>query len=198
MRTSDSVRCGWVAAKSVDIAPPSEIPSSTARSEPTAVEHRTNVVHARLQVGQTLGGDSIGEAGAALVEEDEPPHRREPPVERRELRVLPAGLEGADPAVDENEVDRPVADDLVGDPDVAASRVGDVAHGSRADGSGCSAWARRRASPCVPAARGTGPAAASAARARAATPTARSRAPRRASAGMSGSSASASACRPDR
>ena len=41
--------------------------------------------------------------------------------------MLPAGLEGADPAVDEHEVERPVADDLVGDPDVAAARVGDLA-----------------------------------------------------------------------
>jgi hypothetical protein len=81
--------------------------------------------------GRRSGGDAIGEAGAALVEEDEPPHRREPPIEGRKLRVFPTGLEGADPAVDENEVDRPVADDLVGDPDVATSRVGDIAHGSR-------------------------------------------------------------------
>jgi hypothetical protein len=101
------------------------------------VQHRTNVVHTRFQVGQTLRGNSIGEAGAALVEEDESTHRREPPVKGRKLRVFPTGLERADPAMDENEVDRPVADDLVGDPDVAAARVGDLAHGSRADDSGC-------------------------------------------------------------
>ena len=127
--SSDSVRSGWVAAKSVDIAPPSERPSSDRPLRADGVQHCTNVVHARLQVGQALGGDPVGEAGAALVEEDQSPHRREPPVERRELRVFPAGLERADPAVDEHEVDRPVADDLVGDPDVAASRVGDLARG---------------------------------------------------------------------
>ena len=87
------------------------------------VHHGAHVVHARLQVGQAIGRDPVGEARAALVEEDEPPHRSEPPVEAGELRVLPAGLEGADPAVHEHEVERPLADDLVGDPDVAAARV---------------------------------------------------------------------------
>ena len=41
--------------------------------------------------------------------------------------------------MDEDEVDRPVADDLVCDPDIAASRVGDIADGSLARGS---AWRR--------------------------------------------------------
>ena len=109
-RTSASVRSGWVAAKSVDIAPPSEKPSIDRPLGADGVEHGTDVVHARLEVGQTLRGDPIREAGAALVEEDESPHRGEPPVERRELRVFPAGLERAHPAVDEDEVDRPVAE----------------------------------------------------------------------------------------
>jgi hypothetical protein len=98
------------------------------------VQHGTDVIHPRLQVGQMLGGDPIREAGAALVEEDESTHRRESPVERGQLRVLPARLERADPAVDEHEVERAVADDLVGDPDVGASGVGDVTRGIHTDG----------------------------------------------------------------
>ena len=36
MVTSAAVRSGWVAANSATIGPPSETPSSAARSEPTA------------------------------------------------------------------------------------------------------------------------------------------------------------------
>jgi hypothetical protein len=48
--------------------------------------------------------------------------------------------------MDENEVERPLTDDLVGDPDIAASRVGDLADGSR-DDSGF--WRRRAARTSV-------------------------------------------------
>ena len=100
------------------------------------IEHRTHVVHAGFQVGQALGRDSVREPGAAFVKEDEPPHRCQSPVEVGQLRVLPARLERADPAVDENEVDWTIADDLVGDPDVAAARVRDLAWLRRADDPG--------------------------------------------------------------
>ena len=76
----------------------------------------------RVSRSGSRSGETLSERpGAALVEEDEPPDRGEPPVEAGQLRVLPAGLEGADPAVDEDEVERSVADDLVGDPDVVAA-----------------------------------------------------------------------------
>ena len=41
----------------------------------------------------------------------------------RERRLRPEVLEVRDPAHDEDEVERPVADDLIGDVDVAAARV---------------------------------------------------------------------------
>jgi hypothetical protein len=99
---------------------------------PGRVQDCADVVHASLQIRQAVGRDAIGEAGPALVEEDEPPQRGKPAVEGREPRIFPAGLEGADPAVDEHEVDRPVAHDLVRDPDVVASGVPDVAQQARA------------------------------------------------------------------
>ena len=57
--TSASVRSGWVAAKSVDIDPPSEKPSDHRPAGIDRVEYGADVVHARLEVGQALRGNTI-------------------------------------------------------------------------------------------------------------------------------------------
>ena len=66
---------------------------------------------------------AIGEPGPALVEEDQPREGREPAEEARVARLLPRQLEVGDPARDKDEVERAVADDLIGDVDVAAPGV---------------------------------------------------------------------------
>ena len=60
-----------------------------------------------------------------------------------EERHVPAREQVGERPADEHEVDRPVADDLVGDRDVAASGVADVGH---VHGRILPSWRRRRPS----------------------------------------------------
>ena len=85
------------------------------------VHHRADVVHPLLERRQLR--HAVREAGAALVEQDQPRERGEPEEEARERGLLPEVLEVRDPAHHEHEVERAVAHDLVGDVDVAAARV---------------------------------------------------------------------------
>src|SRR5215210_40764 len=87
------------------------------------VHDGANVVHPLLERRQLIVGDVVGEAGAALVEQDQARERREPPEEARQLRLLPHELDVRDPAGNVDEIERPLAHDLVGDVDVAASGV---------------------------------------------------------------------------
>ena len=57
----------------------------------------------------------VREPRAALVEQDQPPHPGQAAIERRQRGPLPRGLEGTDPAVDEDDVQGPVSDHLIGD-----------------------------------------------------------------------------------
>ena len=77
--------------------------------------------------------DRIGQAGAALVEENQAREGRQPAEKPRERRLLPEIFEVRHPAHDEDEIDRAVAADLVGDVHVTAARVLDRAgcHGRR-------------------------------------------------------------------
>ena len=75
-----------------------------ARSD--RVHHRAHVVHALLERRQR--DDRIGQAGAALVEQDQPRERGEPAQKPRERRLLPEALEVRHPAHDEDEIDRPL------------------------------------------------------------------------------------------
>ncbi len=90
------------------------------------VHHRPHVVHALLERREL--GDAIGEAGAALVDQDEARERRQAVEKAREGRLGPEVLEVRDPAHDEDEIARTAADDLVGDVDVAAARVVRLGH----------------------------------------------------------------------
>ena len=67
---------------------------------PHGVHHRAHIVHARLQVRQSVVAHTIGEADAALVEQDqprepaeaieEPARRRAPPTSPRRWRASPS------------------------------------------------------------------------------------------------------------
>ena len=87
------------------------------------VHHGPHVVHPLLEDRQLVHRHPIGEPGAALVEKDQPQERREPAEKGGLERVLPGQLEMSDPAGNEDEVDRPVADHLVGDVNVTALGV---------------------------------------------------------------------------
>ena len=85
------------------------------------IHHRAHVVHPRLEVGDAAV--SVREAGTALVEADEARERGQPFEERCVARLLPVELEVAGEPWHEDEVEWPVARDLVGDRDVAALRI---------------------------------------------------------------------------
>ena len=87
------------------------------------VHDGAHVVHPLFERRQTVDGHAVGETRAALVEEDEAREGGEAAQEAREARLAPEVLEVRDPAHDEDEVERPVADDLIGDVDLAAARV---------------------------------------------------------------------------
>jgi hypothetical protein len=91
---------------------------------PDCVHHRPHVVHPRLERRDVAR--AIGEAGSAPVELDHPRESPQPLEERLSLRLLRRHLQVADEAVHEHEVDQAVADDAIGNRDVAALRVPDV------------------------------------------------------------------------
>ena len=68
-------------------------------------------------------GDRVGHARAALVEHDQPRERRQPAQEMGQPRLLPGHLHMRDEARHQDQVDRAVADHLVGDADRTALRV---------------------------------------------------------------------------
>jgi len=88
------------------------------------VEDGGEVVHALLQ--RPDPGSSIGKAHAALVEQDQPRRLGEALVEGDEFGHLPRVLEVGDDPRHDHEVERSRADGLVGDEEVAGSRVLDV------------------------------------------------------------------------
>ncbi len=87
------------------------------------VHDRAHVVHPRLEVGQSDG--TVGEAGPALVEADQPGEGAKPLEQPRRRRVEPVGVEMRDESRDEHEVERPSAGHLVGDVHITALRIPD-------------------------------------------------------------------------
>ena len=79
------------------------------------VHHRADVVDPCLERRQRLHRHRIGHADAALVEQDESPDRRQASPELREWGHIPLGFLMARPLVRQDEIDRPLAEDLVGD-----------------------------------------------------------------------------------
>ena len=84
-----------------------------------SVHHRSNVVDPRLQVRDP---DCVRRARAALVEQDQAAPRRQCAKVARPRRVVPVAVDVRHPSGHVHEIERPVADDLVGDPDVPAAR----------------------------------------------------------------------------
>ncbi len=75
----------------IDIGAPSEMPMSTARSEPTAsITARTSSIRSSSGTGATLRSER---PEAALVEADETAERRQPAEEAGDRRVLPLDVE---------------------------------------------------------------------------------------------------------
>jgi hypothetical protein len=91
---------------------------------PECVEHRAEVVHARLE-GRRLA-HPVREAGTAPVEHDVARERGKPVVEGAPIRTLELEVEVAGEAMDSDEVNRPVTQEGVSDRDVTASGVTDV------------------------------------------------------------------------
>ena len=89
------------------------------------IHDRADVVHPRLERRQVRLVDPIREAGAATVEDDDPRERPEPPQATRERLDTPHVLDVRGEARHVHQVERPVAEDLVGD--VRAVRRLDVA-----------------------------------------------------------------------
>jgi hypothetical protein len=88
------------------------------RGEEAVVHHRADVIHARLEIGNT--GDTVGHARPALIEADQPASRREALEQRRLRRHAPRELDVRDERRDVDDVIGALAHDLVGDRDVAA------------------------------------------------------------------------------
>ena len=119
--TSARVFSGYVVANRLHIGPPSETPSSAASRDPAAaMTARTSSMRCS-SVGSAT--DAIGQPRAALVEQDHSRELRETAQEPGEARLGPEALEVRHPPHDEHEVDRSLAEHLIGDVHVAAACV---------------------------------------------------------------------------
>ena len=87
------------------------------------IHYRSHVVHTLLERGELLDRDPVREAGAALVEQDQPTKGREPTEKQREVRVFPRVLDVRHKARDVDKIERSVSYDLVGNAVVTALRV---------------------------------------------------------------------------
>ena len=84
------------------------------------VHDGADVVHAGLEARQVPG--PVGETRAALIEQDQPGEVGEPPAELDEDGLLP-GPHQIDHERHEDQIDRPLTHDLVGDADIGGARV---------------------------------------------------------------------------
>ena len=85
--------------------------------------HSAGVVHPNLE--RRVGGHGVGHACPALVENDQSGKRGDALEEGAQERNGPRKLDVRGRAGNEDDVERPVAGDTVGDVDVAAARVAD-------------------------------------------------------------------------
>jgi hypothetical protein len=90
------------------------------------VHDGTNVVHPLLERADR---NVVGEAHSALVEHDQPRERGEAVVEAPDAGLFAKHLQVREGAVDEDDVERALANGVVGDVDVTASRVTDLRFG---------------------------------------------------------------------
>ena len=129
-RTSADVRSGNVAANSAQIGPPSAPPSSAARSEPAAsITARMSSIISSNEPSARIRSESPVPRRSNMIRRENDAIRSRKRLVRRPPLVL---LEVRHVAGREDEVDRPVAEHLVGDVEVAALRVSRLALHGRA------------------------------------------------------------------
>ena len=87
------------------------------------VHDRADIVDPGLDRRQGLDRHRVGHADATLVERDEPPDLREPSTDLRDRRHVPLGFLMTHPLVRQDEIDRPLAEDLVGEVQAVDSSV---------------------------------------------------------------------------
>ena len=85
------------------------------------IHDRADVIHPRLQRGRFA--DAVGQSGAPLVQHQHARELGHVDHVAVEERLVPRREDIADHAAEPHDIDRPVADDLVGDRDVAAPGV---------------------------------------------------------------------------
>jgi len=119
--TSAVIRCGLAAANIAAMAAPSPHAAIAARLDPAA-SMTAAMSSARCSSVGVLATQSE-KPGAALVEENQPPHGRQAIKEPGELRKFPHHLQMRHPAWDEHQV-KPAGrtDDLISDINVASPR----------------------------------------------------------------------------
>ena len=116
-------RSGWAAAKGIARIPPPMFAISAARSDPTVSSTAGMSAMNSSRVGRVDGRDRVRQARPPLVEHDQAAERRQPLSECRQRRHVPLGVEIAEPLVEQQDVGRPVAHDLVRKVEVAESGV---------------------------------------------------------------------------
>jgi hypothetical protein len=82
-----------------------------------------DVVHPQVERAQLVEGDWIGDTASALVERDQACEGIEPLEEGGEVGLVPLHLDRVPELRREHNVDRSLADDLVGNVNVARLRV---------------------------------------------------------------------------
>ncbi len=98
------------------------------------VEHGNRVLHPQLDARHRPTRERVGEPDAARIEPDQSTERREPAVEARPMGLVVAVNPDAAAVAEPEKVDRPVADHVVPDVQIATLRVvafGAPHHGER-------------------------------------------------------------------
>ena len=88
---------------------------------PHRIHHRTDIVHARLQVRSAA--HRIGHAGAPLVEPDQPGERSQTSEEPLHAGQPPLQLHVSDETRHEDKIEWPITNHLIGNVNIAAQRI---------------------------------------------------------------------------
>ena len=127
VRINARVRCGRVAAKTMEAGPPSLAPKSTALSKPTA-SMTASISAARSSSVRTCGtGSDSPDSG--LVEQQDATERGEPLEEGHKFGHGPVQLDVAGERPGEDELDRSVPEHLIRQTQITARCVRRFRHG---------------------------------------------------------------------
>jgi hypothetical protein len=85
--------------------------------------HSEQVVGQRFEGGNIVWRESIGAAPSSPVRENQPSVCRQPPQEPREVGTPPREVDVRGPALEVEEIDGSLAEDLVGEGDVTVPRI---------------------------------------------------------------------------